>query len=177
MDFDPVTGKLWDTENGPESYDEINVVNSGFNSGWKKVMGPIARSGHTESDLLQLQGSHYLDPVFSWKSAIGVTDIEFFKSDKFGPEYKNNIFVGDYNAGDLYFFKVNAARDGLDLAGSVGDLVADSYEESLEVRFGAFPGGIVDLETGPMTGTCTSLRLRATCTGWCRPRQQQRQAS
>ena len=31
MDFDPVTGNLWDTENGPTFGDEINLVLPGFN--------------------------------------------------------------------------------------------------------------------------------------------------
>ena len=39
MDFDPVTGNLWDTENGPNYGDEINLVEPGFNSGWNKVQG------------------------------------------------------------------------------------------------------------------------------------------
>jgi aldose sugar dehydrogenase len=39
IDFDPVTGKLWDTENGPTYGDEINLVEPGFNSGWNKVSG------------------------------------------------------------------------------------------------------------------------------------------
>jgi aldose sugar dehydrogenase len=39
MDFDPVTGNLWDTENGPGFGDEINLVEPGFNSGWAKVQG------------------------------------------------------------------------------------------------------------------------------------------
>src|SRR5215212_12100793 len=33
MDFDPVTGNLWDTENGQHDNDEINLVLPGFNSG------------------------------------------------------------------------------------------------------------------------------------------------
>jgi aldose sugar dehydrogenase len=37
IDFDPVTGDLWDTENGPSYGDEINLVKPGFNSGWNKV--------------------------------------------------------------------------------------------------------------------------------------------
>ena len=41
LDFDPITGKLWDTENGEDVYDEINLVEAGFNSGWKAVIGPI----------------------------------------------------------------------------------------------------------------------------------------
>jgi aldose sugar dehydrogenase len=43
FDFDPVTGKLWDTENGPGDGpgegDEINLVEPGFNSGWQEVHG------------------------------------------------------------------------------------------------------------------------------------------
>ena len=39
MDFDPVTGKLWDTENGPSFGDEINLVEPGFNSGWLRIQG------------------------------------------------------------------------------------------------------------------------------------------
>ena len=35
LDFDPVTNKLWDTENGPSSNDEINLADPGFNrAGW-----------------------------------------------------------------------------------------------------------------------------------------------
>lgn len=32
FDFDPITGNLWDTENGPGFGDEINFVEPGFNS-------------------------------------------------------------------------------------------------------------------------------------------------
>lgn len=39
LDFDPVTGNLWDTENGPAFVDEINLVEPGFNSGWPKYQG------------------------------------------------------------------------------------------------------------------------------------------
>ena len=39
LDFDPITGKLWDTENGPGFGDEINLVEPGFNSGWAKISG------------------------------------------------------------------------------------------------------------------------------------------
>jgi glucose/arabinose dehydrogenase len=37
MDFDPLTGNLWDTENGPAAGDEINMVNPGFNNGWSLI--------------------------------------------------------------------------------------------------------------------------------------------
>ena len=39
LNFDPITGFLWDTENGPQDGDEINLVEPGFNSGWNKIYG------------------------------------------------------------------------------------------------------------------------------------------
>jgi hypothetical protein len=50
--FDPLTGELWDTENGPDSYDEVNLVLPGFNSGWEKIMGPNSRDPQGVGDLV-----------------------------------------------------------------------------------------------------------------------------
>jgi aldose sugar dehydrogenase len=152
--IDPVTGILWDTENGPIRFDEINIVRPGFNSGWTKVMGPIARSNVTaENDLVDFLGSSsYADPVFSWGSAQGVTDIEFYDSDKLGDDYTNNIFVGDANNGDLYYFEVDEDRSGLRFgqAGLSDDLIASNERQRAEVIFGTgFPSSITDIETGP----------------------------
>ena len=47
MEFDHITNKLWITENGPGKYDEINLVEPGFNSGWRENYGAHKRSGQT----------------------------------------------------------------------------------------------------------------------------------
>jgi len=74
-------GRLLDAENGEDVFDEINLVEHGFNSGWKSVMGPMGTSaGVSESDLVNIPGSHYADPVFSWAESRGLTDIEFLNS-------------------------------------------------------------------------------------------------
>jgi aldose sugar dehydrogenase len=152
--LDPVTGILWDTENGFFDFDEINIVRPGFNSGWTKVMGPIGRSNITsENDLVNFLGSSsYADPVFSWGTAQGVTDIEFYDSDKLGDDYTNNIFVGDANNGDLYYFEVDEDRSSLRFgqAGLSDDLIASNERQRAEVIFGTdFPSSITDIETGP----------------------------
>jgi glucose/arabinose dehydrogenase len=152
FDFDPLTGILWDTENGSTEYDEINIVLPGFNSGWNRVMGPIGTEGITPEDLVQFEGSHYADPVFSWLRTPAVTDIEIFNSSSLGERYTYNMFVGDFNNGNLYFFPINTNRTGLDLGGIAGleDLVADNNEELNAVILGrGFSGGITDIETGP----------------------------
>jgi aldose sugar dehydrogenase len=152
--IDPLTGNLWDTENGPNAFDEINIVRPGFNSGWAALMGPIEMSNIiAENDLVSFQGSSsYADPVFSWGEAVGVTDIEFYDSDLLGDDYSNNIFVADANNGDLYFFEVNEDRSGLQFenSGIEEDLVASNENEKTAVTFGTgFPSSITDIETGP----------------------------
>ncbi|MFL6327769.1 MAG: PQQ-dependent sugar dehydrogenase, partial [Nitrososphaeraceae archaeon] len=158
--FDPVSGTLWDAENGDKDYDEINVVDPGFNSGWKKVMGPISRNSDVaESQLFIFPGSRYADPVFSWFESIGVTDIAFLNSSELGDKYKNNIFVGDITKGNLYYFEVNENRTGLkfdnnDNTGSspssgLLDKVADNKNEVAAVTLATGFRGITDIKTGP----------------------------
>src|ERR687893_176008 len=152
--IDPLTGTLWDTENGPTRNDEINIVRPGFNSGWEKVTGPIERSNMTaENDLVNiLEPSSYTNPVFTWGRSVGVTDIEFYNSSKLGDNYTNNIFVGDFNNGNLYFFEVNEDRSGLQFEhpSLADDLVASNDRQRAAVIFGTgFTGGITDIETGP----------------------------
>ncbi|MFX0212212.1 MAG: PQQ-dependent sugar dehydrogenase [Candidatus Hodarchaeota archaeon] len=153
MAFDPVTGYLWDTENGPANYDEINIVPPGFNSGWEAIMGPDNRDSQDASkDLFNLPESVYRDPEFSWGwDAVGVTSLEFQTSPKLGKQYLHDMFVGDTNEGYLYHFELNEQRDGLQFTtpGLTTDLVADNKQELEEIIFGQGFGTITDIETGP----------------------------
>ena len=153
MDFDPLTGKLWNAENGQDLYDEINLVEPGFNSGWKLVMGPISGStGITENDLALFQGSKYADPLLSWEQSRGVTDLEFFKSNGLGQKYENNIFVGDITRGNLFFFEVNENRNGLQFDNNpdiANDLIVSTEDEISSITLGSGFKGITDIETGP----------------------------
>ena len=128
-------------------------------------MGPSIRTNITQQEnLVERPGSSYSDPVFSWKEQVGITDIEFFNSTKLGTEYANNIFVGDINNGNLYYFEVNDNRTSLNLGTTVEnenrgdnrytqaglqDLVADSKHELSPITFGTDFGRITDIETGP----------------------------
>ena len=148
--FDPVTGDLWDTENGPDAYDEINLVRPGFNSGWESIMGTAMRDAEGTSDLVQFPRSGYADPKFSWFSTVGPTAIAFLNSTQLGTQYANDIFVGDINNGHLYHFKPNLTRTGLLFQNAaLGDLVADDSNELQELIFGTGFGGVTDLKVGP----------------------------
>jgi aldose sugar dehydrogenase len=156
--IDPISGLLWDTENGPDAYDEMNIVQPGFNSGWKKIMGPISHSNiekaNLEEELIVFDGSKYADPIFSWKDSVALTDLEFLNSRALGLKYAYNLFVGDFNNGNLYYFELNNSRTGVNLddndLADLTDKVADDNQELSQIVFGTgFDNGITDIETGP----------------------------
>jgi aldose sugar dehydrogenase len=153
MDFDPVTGLLWDTENGPSYGDEINLVQAGFNSGWHDIQGLAAakeNEGIDSQDLEDFSGrGHYSDPEFVWQTPVGVTAIKFFNSTKIGGVYENDMFVGDINNGRLYHFDLNESRTGLALDGLLADKVADNESENGSIILGTGFNSISDIEVGP----------------------------
>jgi glucose/arabinose dehydrogenase len=175
MDFDPVTGKLWDTENGPFYGDEINLVEAGFNSGWADITGtpqssPTSRQFDPEKDLVSclycrpstgifdrwinqiffgIQDGRYSEPEFTWSTPVAPTAIKFLTSDKLGPQYENDVFVADVR-GNIYHFELNGNRDALSLDGPLSDRVADTIEELEPLIFvHGFSSGIVDIDEGP----------------------------
>jgi aldose sugar dehydrogenase len=159
MDFDPITSKLWDTENGPDFGDEINLVDPGFNSGWKKVQGfwkvdpgeTIGkRTSASPDNLVNFDGmGKYRSPEFTWKHTVGPTALKFLTTDKLGKQYENDILIGDANTGRIYHFELNQNRNGLLLKGPLIDKVADNDDELKDVVFAEGFGLITDLEVGP----------------------------
>ena len=154
MAFDPVTGYLWDTENGPDWFDEINLVLPGFNSGWAAVQGPASapenEGADVEEDLEDFGGTGvYRDPEFAWQNTVGVTAIKFLNSTALGEQYANDMFVADINNGRLYHFDLNVDRTGLILEGVLEDKVADNVAELDGVIFGTGFRSISDIEVGP----------------------------
>jgi aldose sugar dehydrogenase len=151
IDYDPVAGNIWITDNGPDFGDELNLVRPGFNGGWNKIMGFSSFDkafNLTDLEFFSDKGKYY-DPILEWFAPIGVTDLVFVPSDKLGKEYEGNLFVGDINAGFLYRFILNQSRTGLLLNGSLSDGVANTNVEKLEAVFARIEGGITDLEIGP----------------------------
>jgi aldose sugar dehydrogenase len=150
FDFDPVTGNIWDTENGANNNDEINIVQPGFNSGWLKVQGIAPLGFNPNTQLVTFDGKgKYHDPQFVWKQTVGPTALKFLNSDKLGRLYENTIFVGDVNTGNLYNFKLNEERTGLLLSGPLEGKIANSLGDLRPVIFGHGFGTITDLQVGP----------------------------
>jgi glucose/arabinose dehydrogenase len=152
MDFDPVSGNLWDTENGPTYGDEINLVQAGFNSGSRQIYGIFEAT----EDNFQPKGLEYFNgtgkysnPEFVWNQTVGPTALKFLESNRLGSQYRHTMFVGDVNNGNLYNFKLDNERKDLLLQKPLADKIADNSDELENTIFGKGFGGIIDIEEPP----------------------------
>jgi aldose sugar dehydrogenase len=124
MAVDPVSGALWEQENGDDSFSELNRVEPGMNSGWIQIMGPASRVAQfkeietsPEFDGLQQirwpptniadtpeealsrmvsfgAAAHFSDPELSWKFEVGPGGIGFMRGRGLGPQYAGDLFMG-----------------------------------------------------------------------------------
>ncbi len=186
--FDPVSGNLWDQQNGDDTFDELNRVERGQNGGWVQIMGPVSRiaqfktiettfgAGNLQqlrwppaniadtpeealSRLVEIPGSHYSDPEFSWKWATPPGGIGFVRGTGLGPQFKGDLFVGAATPATVggYLFHFNLTGNRRNIATDdprLDDLVADNnakndLTESESLLIGRDFGVTTDIETGP----------------------------
>ncbi|HEY1878159.1 MAG TPA: PQQ-dependent sugar dehydrogenase [Rhizomicrobium sp.] len=99
--FDPKTGKLWNTDIGPEGGDEINIIRKGANYGWPVISygieytrpaypigdnGIRVGNGYTKNDGME-------QPVYYWDPSFTPSGLTFYHGDLF-PEWKNSLLSG-----------------------------------------------------------------------------------
>jgi glucose/arabinose dehydrogenase len=93
----PLTGAIWQIENGPNGGDEVNILTPGTNYGWPQVslgrtyagpwQGPFSKEG-------------FRDPIVYWTPAIAVSSIAFYTGDRL-PKWKGDVFVTGMRYGEI----------------------------------------------------------------------------
>ena len=84
--WDPVTGKLWESEHGPQGGDEINIIERGKNYGWGVITMGV-QNGITKRAEPGME-----QPVVYYTPTIAPSGIAFYTGDRY-PAWKNNLFV------------------------------------------------------------------------------------
>ena len=98
LTVNPYTGAIWESENGPNGGDEINVLQPGKNYGWPVVsfgrfyLGPRVTEKPWQETMEQ--------PLLFWVPSIATSGMTFYTGDKF-PNWKNNVFVGGMRQGEV----------------------------------------------------------------------------
>ena len=107
--FDPQTGDLWETENGPECNDELNRILPGRNYGW----GSSETCSGKAPQNTNADGPAPLLPKVLYPMTIGPTGIAFCDGCGLGTAREGHLFFGSFNTGDIHEVTLNADRTGV----------------------------------------------------------------
>ena len=93
----PITGEIWQHENGPNGGDEINIVLAGRNYGW-----PVVSFGRDYSGarLYEPTRDGMETPLVVWLPAIAAAGMAVYTGDQF-PAWQGNVFVGSLREGGI----------------------------------------------------------------------------
>jgi glucose/arabinose dehydrogenase len=95
----PVTGEIWENENGPNGGDEINVLKPGKNYGWPVIsFGRTYEGPRVSENPWWREGMEF--PIVFWVPSIAVSGMAVYTGDRF-PAWKNNVFVGGMQTGEI----------------------------------------------------------------------------
>lgn len=110
--FDPVTGDIWETENGPDCNDEINHVLAGENHAWGNSQTCAgADPGNTNQD-----GPAPVLPILWYTPTLALTGAAFCDGCELGAASEGTLFFSSYKNGQVHRATLNMSRD---------DVVAD----------------------------------------------------
>ena len=108
--FDPLTGRLWETENGPECNDELNLINAGANYGWgphESCSSPPPPPANTNQD-----GPSPTMPLAWFTPTIAPTGTAFCVGCGL-PSSEGTLFFGAYNTNTITRVVLDASRTGI----------------------------------------------------------------
>jgi len=109
FDFDPQTGRLWETENGPSCNDELNRIVAGRNYGWgphQTCSTPPAPPHNTNQD-----GPKPVMPRRWYTPVIAPTGAVFCERCGLGDASLGRLFFGAYDTGEIR--RVTLTKDRL----------------------------------------------------------------
>ncbi len=89
--LNPETGEVWETENGPQGGDEINILKPGANYGWPIISFGREYTGPRVSQRTYMEGME--EPVTIWIPSIAVSGMIFYTGEQF-PSWKGNALTG-----------------------------------------------------------------------------------
>lgn len=103
-------GKIWETEQGPQGGDELNILKQGANYGW-----PLVTYGTDYGTLTwplnptQVEFPGFEAPVFSWLPDIGVNDLVGVERNLF-PVWRDDLLVASLTGQTLFRLRIRNDR-------------------------------------------------------------------
>lgn len=129
LGFDPETGRLWSTEHGENTNDELNFIEAGKNYGWPFCVGEYEYGttwGQKRREWWQFWEDQYIDQVCEGRnlnkavyrpavksyyphSTVAISDLVFYHGDAF-PDWRGSLFFVTLKTGRLMRVILDGAR-------------------------------------------------------------------
>ncbi len=93
-------GRFWMHEHGAQGGDEINIPQAGLNYGWPVITWGVNYGGAKIGDGITAQPGME-QPLHYWVPSIAPSGMAFLTSDRYGPGWKGNLFIGSLKFGYL----------------------------------------------------------------------------
>ena len=140
----PQTGELWQTENGPQGGDEVNIIRPGANYGWPLVTFGRDYNGTRVSESVWKEGIAM--PELIWVPSVTTSGMIFYTGDRI-PAWQGNLLLGSMMEGRLpgtgHLERIVFADNGGELRREA--LLTDLQQRIRDVRQG--PDGRIYLLT------------------------------
>lgn len=102
-------GALWMNEHGPQGGDEVNLPRAGANYGWPVItFGENYGGGRIGAGITARAGME--QPLHHWVPSIAPSGMTFLSSDRYGPAFKGNLFIGSLKFGYLARLELAGGR-------------------------------------------------------------------
>ena len=97
------SGKLYGSEHGPSTDDELNLLEPATNYGWPTVAGYCDLPGETGF----CESNNVKEPLAAWTPTLAVAGIDFYNHAAI-PEWENTILMAILKAGKLVSLKLSS---------------------------------------------------------------------
>ena len=160
--FNPASGELWATENGPQGGDEANIITAGANYGWPVASYSRQYSGLPVTDTPWLE--EFVGPEIVWWPSVAPSGLTFYTGEHF-PAWQGNLFVGSMMVGRMqhtgHLERIVFNRQGQEVRREW--LLAELRQRVRDVRQG--PDGYLYVLTEEEAGTLMRIEPARAITG------------
>lgn len=155
----PETGEIWETENGPQGGDEINIIKPGLNYGWPVITYGRAYTSDPEGKKSGLPPptvqpptafEGMVEPLTYYKPSIAIAGLLFYTGDKF-PLWKGHVLAAALTG--MQVSRVQFNRQGLETRREA--MLTELRQRLRDIRQG--PDGLLYVTTDMPDGAVLRL--------------------
>jgi aldose sugar dehydrogenase len=133
-------GKLYSSEHGASSDDEMNIIEKGRNYGWPNVEGMC----NLQAEQTFCTANNVVEPIYTWTPTVAVCGLAYYNHDLI-PQWKNSLILATLKESTLYLLKLNTQGETIEdvneITSAYGRLRAVCVAADGKVYFSTSNGG------------------------------------